>query len=215
VRALALSLLVGCAPVVASRPALGAVERPRARPARSLTLPASSPSGEEPSVGEVVHMALEAARGVAPERIAELARRARLTGLVPQLRLSVERGLQQDLSSSTTRTVDKTNTASGDDLSLSAGLTFDLDRLVFAPDEVRLLSVERWLAGDRRKLIQEVVKLYYQRRRLLRERALGSAPDGELDDSIAEVEALLDGVTNSAFSRAYSLQAPVTSSSAR
>lgn len=147
-------------------------------------------------------MALEAASGLAPARIHELARRARLTGLVPQLRVSVERGLQQDLSSSTTSTVDRTHTALGDDLSLSAALTFELDHLVFAPDEVRLLSVERWLAGDQRKLIQEAVKLFYQRRRLLRERALTQAPDGELDDSIAEVEALLDGVTNGAFGRA-------------
>lgn len=144
-------------------------------------------------------MAIEAARGLAPERIRELARRARLTGLVPQLRLSVERGLQQDLSTSSTRSADKTNT--GDDFSLNAGLTFDLDRLVFAPDEVRLLSVERWLAGDQRKLIQEVVKLYYQRRRLLRERALTAAPDSELDDSIAELDALLDGATGGAFTR--------------
>jgi hypothetical protein len=144
-------------------------------------------------------MALDAARGLAPERIRELARRARLTGLVPQLRVSVERGLQQDLTS-TKNTTDKT--ALGDDFSLSAGLTFDLDRLVFAPDEVRLLSIERWLAGDQRKLVQEVVKLYYQRRRLLRERALTAAADSELDDSIAELDALLDGATHGAFTRA-------------
>jgi hypothetical protein len=161
----------------------------------------SRPSAEPP-VADVVRMAQQAARGLAPERIRELARRARLTGLVPQLRVSVERGLQQDLSSSSTRTVDKTNTALGDDFSLSAGLTFQLDRLVFAPEEVRLLSVERWLAGNQRKLLQEVVKLYYQRRRLVRERALTRAPDGELDDSIAELEALLDGATDGAFTRA-------------
>ncbi|HEY6880129.1 MAG TPA: hypothetical protein VI299_19025, partial [Polyangiales bacterium] len=127
-----------------------------------------------------------------------LARRARLSGLAPQVRLSAERGLQQDLSSSSSAQVDKTNT--GDDLSLSASLTFELDRLVFAPDEVRLLSVERWLAGDQRKLVAEVVKLYFQRRRLLRERALSAVPDGELDDSIAELDALLDSATAGAFS---------------
>ncbi|HEY6876455.1 MAG TPA: hypothetical protein VI299_00470, partial [Polyangiales bacterium] len=64
-------------------------------------------------MGEVVQMALGAARGLSPERIRNLARRARLSGLAPQLRLSAERGLQQDLSSSTSAQVDKTNT--GDD----------------------------------------------------------------------------------------------------
>jgi hypothetical protein len=193
-------LALGCAPAaqVPVRPEVRVRSAPRASTSRGV--PAAR-RFEEPAVAEVVRMALDAARGLAPERIRELARRARLTGLVPQLRLSVERGLQQDLSSSTTRTVDKTNTALGDDFSLNAGLTFDLDRLVFAPDEVRLLSIERWLAGDQRKLVQEVVKLYYQRRRLLRERALTSAADSELDDSIAELDALLDGATNGAFTR--------------
>lgn len=151
-------------------------------------------------MGDVVRMALGAARGLSPERIRNLARRARASGLAPLLRLSAERGLQQDLSSSTSAQAAKSDTKIGDDLSLSASLTFQLDRLVFAPDEVRLLSVERWLAGDQRKLVAEVVKLYFQRRRLLRERALSAAPDGELDDSIAELEALLDSVTAGAFS---------------
>jgi hypothetical protein len=204
-RWLVLAMVVGCAAVrtPARSPVQPRVARQAARVEPRPAHPAAA-AGVQHSVAEVVRMALDAARGLAPERIRELARRARMTGLVPQLRLSVERGLQQDLSSSTSRTVDRTNTALGDDLSLSAGLTFDLDRLVFAPDEVRLLSVERWLAGDQRKLIAEVVKLYYQRRRLLRERALTNAPDGELDDSIAEVEALLDGATNGAFGRATS-----------
>jgi hypothetical protein len=164
---------------------------------------------QEPAVSEVVQMALAAARGLSPERIANLARRARLTGLAPQLRLSAERGLQQDLSSTTGSRSDRTNAAIGDDFSFGATLTFELDRLVFAPDEVRLLSVERWLAGDQRKLVAEVVKLYFQRRRLLRERALTSAPDSELDDSLAELDALLDGLTAGAFGAA------TTASSAR
>ncbi len=194
-----LILLVGCAPV---RPAL--VQRPvRAVVAHRATTHVAveaSTAYAEPGVADVVRMALDAAGGLAPERTLELARRARLTGLVPQLRVSVERGLKQNLTSSTTSMVDKT--ALGDDFSLSAALTFELDKLMFASDEVRLLSVERWLAGDQRKLLNEVVKLYYQRRRLLRDRAATQAPDRELDDALAEVEALLDGVTGGAFTRA-------------
>jgi hypothetical protein len=121
---------------------------------------------------------------------------------MPQLKLSVERGLKQDLSSSTTALSDRVNAAVGDDLSLGATLTLDLDRLVFAPEEVRLLSVERWLEADRRKLINEVVRLYFQRRRFLREQASAPVPDAELADSIAEVEAVLDELTDGKFGQA-------------
>jgi hypothetical protein len=147
-------------------------------------------------------MALKAARGLGAERIRQLSKRARLAGLMPQLKLSVERGLQQDLSSSTTALSDRVNAAVGDDLSLGATLTLELDRLVFAPEEVRLLSVERWLETDRRKLINEVVRLYFQRRRLLREQATALSPDAELADSIEEVEAVLDEFTDGKFGEA-------------
>jgi hypothetical protein len=201
-RALLLCLSACVTPVAKPTPRPAAIAPLRPRSSASASASASrveSFERAEPSVSEVVTWALAAARGISPDRVRDLAHRARMTGLVPQLRLSAERGLQQDLSSSTSSTLDKTNTALGDDFSFSASLTFELDRLVFAPDEVRLLSVERWLAGDQRKLVAEVVKLYFQRRRLLRERALTSAPDSELDDSIAELEAQLDGVTAGAF----------------
>lgn len=173
--------------------------RPRnARPPRTTT----SLSTREPSARDVIQMALKASRGLSPERIRELSKRARLAGLMPQLKLSVERGLKQDLSSSSTALSDRVNAAVGDDLSLGATLTLELDHLVFAPDEVRLLSLERLLATDRRKLVSEVVRLYFQRRRLLREQASAPEPDAELADSIAEVEAVLDGLTDGKFGEA-------------
>ena len=159
-------------------------------------------AGAEPSVRDVVRMALQAARRLGPERLRELSRRARLAGLVPQLKLNADRGLQQDLSSSASTQTARTNAATGDNLSLGVSLTFELDRLVFAPEEVRLLSVERWLMTDQRKLVADVVKLYFQRRRLLREQAAAPVKDPELADSIVELEALLDGYTDGSFSAA-------------
>lgn len=173
---------------------------PLPAPAQAQTQVQAKP--REPSVREVVQMTLRAARGLGVERIRELARRARLSGLVPQLKLSADRGLNQDLSSSSSSTTERINAAVRDDLSVGATLTFELDRLVFAPEEVRLLSVERWLASDTRKLVSDVVKLYFQRRRYLRERASAVAPDPELDDSISELEALLDSFTDGAYTRA-------------
>lgn len=162
--------------------------------ARTAALPA-----REPSAREVVAMALRAARGIGTERVRELTRRARLAGLAPQLRLSAERGVQQDRSASSSAASDRTQAASGADLSLSATLTFELDRLVFAAEEVRLLSIDRWLEADRRRLMSEVVRLYFQRRRLLREQASAPVEDPELGDAVRETEALLDALTDGAF----------------
>lgn len=172
--------------------------------AAMLRHPASAwaePPGREPTVAEVIRLAQRAARTLGPARIRELARRARLRGLVPQLRLSAERILQQDLSSTTSVQSDREQAETGDDLRFSATLTFDLDRLVFAADEVRLLSIGRWLEGDLRKLIVEVVRLYFQRRRLIRELAEAHGDDPEMADRLAETEALLNAYTDGAFER--------------
>ena len=172
---------------------LGGSVRAQSRPA---------PAPREPSVAEVVRMARAAARDLGPARVRELARRARLRGLVPQLRVSTQRGLQQDRSSSSSSASDRTNAAVADDLDMGATLSFDLGRLVFAPDEVRLLSIERWLASDLRKLVTEVVRLYFARARLLREQADAPVADPELTEAIREHEALLDAFTDGGFSRA-------------
>lgn len=154
------------------------------------------------TVRAVVQMALKVARHTAPGRAEELGKRARLAGLVPQLRLGARRGLQQDQSLTSTLSDDRTNASLGDDLTLEAGLTFQLDRLVFAPEQVRLLAVERWLASDRRKLVEDVVRLFFRRARLLEERRTAPIADPALDADIAELEALLDAYTDGAFSEA-------------
>lgn len=163
--------------------------------------PAYAPAG--PSARDLVRMVLRASRDIDPERIERLVRRARLSGLSPALRLGAERGLKQDLSSSSTREAERLAAAIADDISLDATLTFDLARLVFAPEEVRLLSVQRWLAGDRRKLVEHALSLYFKRRRLLLEERT-AAPE-ELSGirlAIEELEALLDAMTDGAYGEA-------------
>ena len=192
-------------PATASATPAGDGDRSSADP-RSSPAAVSRDARSGPGVRVVVRMALKAARRFGVARVRALARRARLAGLLPHVRLSAERGLEQDLSSSTTAQSDRTLAAVGDAISLGATLTFDLDRLVFAPEEVRLLSIERWLGSDERKLVTEVVRLYYQRRRLLREQASARAPDPELTDGISEIEAMLDALTGGEFASA--LEAP-------
>jgi hypothetical protein len=169
----------------------------------SLARAQESPSSRAgPGVREVVRMALQAARHIDPARIELLVRRARLAGLMPTLKVGAERGLKQDLSSSSSIEVERLGAAVADDLSFEAVLNFDLSRLVFAPEEVRLLSVERWLAGDQRKLIEEVVQLYFKRRKLIESPPSSEEENGVRALSIAEIEALLDAMTNGAYGRA-------------
>lgn len=156
-----------------------------------------------PSARELVRMVLKAGHLVDPERVAALMRRARLAGLMPTLKLGAERALQQDLASTSSTDIERQAAAIGDDLSFDASLSFDLSRLVFAPEEVRLVSVQRWLYGDQRKLAQDALQLYFRRRKLLlQERAASAAEQLELALAIEEVEAVLDAMTDGAYARA-------------
>ncbi len=182
-----------------------------------FTAPTLAESDSKPplTVRDVVRMAIKAARHSGPGRAEQLARRARLAGLVPQLKLGARRGLQQDQSSTSTLSDDRVNASLGDDLTVEAGLTFQLDRLVFAPEEVRLLAVERWLAADRRKLVEDVVRLFFRRERLVQERDSAAADDTALDADIAELEALLDAYTENQFTAALAKLPPRTKRSAQ
>lgn len=182
----------------------------------SLTTPAwaeppisagSSAQRLGPSVRDVVRMALKAARHTDPARIERLVQRARLAGLMPTLKVGAERGLKQDLSSSSTSEAERLAAAVADDFSFEASLTFDLPRLVFAPEEVRLLSVQRWLAGDQRKLVEEVVHLYFKRRRLLEAPPVTGDEAVERALAIAEIEAVFDAITAGAYGRALARNA--------
>ncbi len=188
----------------------------RAQDIPTPSVPARTAEASSPqiSVRVVVQMALKAARHTAPGRADELGKRARLAGLVPQLKLGARRGLQQDQSSSSTLSDDRTNASLGDDLTLEAGLTFQLDRLVFAPEQVRLLAVERWLASDRRKLIEDVVHLYFRRARFVHERDAAAQADAAIDADIAELDALLDAYTDGEFSAALAKLPPPSSGEA-
>ena len=61
-------------------------------------------------------------------------------------------------------------------------------------------ELKRWLAGDQRKLVEEAIRLYFRRRKLVLERQQASDP--ELDVAIAELDALLDALTDGGFTRA-------------
>jgi hypothetical protein len=152
----------------------------------------------EPSAERVVRSAVRAG-AVDPLRARRVADRARAAGWVPWLRVTARRGQARDLQIETDAT--GIDVSTDDELSAEATLTFRLDRLVFAPEEVPLLREERARAEARHELIRAVLHVYFERRRLQLERDLLGRGGIEIEARIAEAEGLLDAFTGGRFSR--------------
>jgi hypothetical protein len=156
----------------------------------------------EPTVAEVLREANRQSRHEEPA--SELASRARIAGWVPSLGLKARRGQAVDLASSGGGSDESLRLSTDDDLTLEAGLTFELSRVVFAREEVavrRQADAELRDAAARRGAI---IRLYFERKRLLVERDLldTKAPEAIARSvRILEIEALLDVFTGGAFGR--------------
>lgn len=153
----------------------------------------------EPSASDVVRAAL-ATRTADPARARDAIDRARLSGLLPTARAGLRRGQAIDLRG-LTGTPDDANVSTGDDLIVDGSLVFQLDRLVFAPQEGALLGELRALEQARAELVRAVIALYFERRRLQLERDLLGRRDLATMLRILEIEALLDAFTAGAFTR--------------
>ncbi len=154
---------------------------------------------DEPPIDLVVAAAL---RQSAPdlEGLESIATRARLSGLLPTVRVGLRRGTGWDLSQ---RLDDSGRVQLGtdDSMLLRGEAAFALDRLIFAPQEVPLAREQRATRLVRLDLVRSVVRLYYERRRLLLERDLLGAGSIEHATRIIEATALLDAFTGGAFTR--------------
>lgn len=151
----------------------------------------------EPGVTRIVAAAL---RAMGRDTSDAMAARARAAGWVPRLGLSARRGTAVDLSDSATG-ADGLRLSTDDDLTLGATLSFELDRVVFRREEVALARERRAHEAARQERTREVVRLYFLRRRLQLEQALGASGRLERALRIAELEAVLDAFTGGAFQR--------------
>lgn len=154
----------------------------------------------EPSVQRVVRAALEA-RTASPGRVHDAMDRARGTGWLPTTRVAIRRGQAVDLRGLTGLADTPSNVSTDDDLMVEGSMVFRLDRIVFASEEVPMLRELRNLEQLRAEIVQAVVHLYYERRRLQLERDLLGPEDIAHAVRLLEVEALLDGFTGGAFAR--------------
>lgn len=154
----------------------------------------------EPSVAQVIRASLHE-RTARPSRIHDAMNRARGTGWLPRTRVSVRRGQAVDLRGLADDPDAVTNVSTDDDLTFEASMTFDLDRVVFAGEEVSLLRELRSAEQSEAELARVVVHLYFERRRLQLERDLLGRTELPRVLRILETEALLDAFTGGAFTR--------------
>ena len=155
----------------------------------------------EPEVERVIAAAWRA-RSASPSRVHDAMNRARGTGWLPTARTSIRRGQTVDLRGLTGDTLGTpTNVSTDDALTFEATLTFRLDRIVFASEEVPMLRELRSVELERSDLARVIVHLYFERRRLQLERDLAGLVDVPRALRILEIEALLDAFTEGSFTR--------------
>jgi len=156
-----------------------------------------------PSVAQVQEAALRRAT-LAPRTAERWLRRARAAALLPEIQVGVD--LRSDQGWKLDQAADD-----GDELSQDLGAArniqlrarWDLDRLIFNPDELRAARAALDLADVRERLLVRVTQLYFERHQLLLEIASLPARDGR--EAIArqvrllEVEAILVGLTGLRF----------------
>lgn len=150
----------------------------------------------EPTIREVQETALKYAEVVHPERIKTLRKNAKLKALLPDLSIDYDKTINYDSSA------DRYFVGPYD-----WGFTFswDIGDLVFS-EQVRLIdSNARLMVQLRDDILDEITRLYYERRKLQTELILDppQTPEQELVKRLRleELTANIDGLTGGYFSR--------------
>jgi competence ComEA-like helix-hairpin-helix protein len=162
--------------------------------------------GDEPSIREVQEAAVEYARAN-PDTVDGWRWRVRTNALLPQVRSYVIGDIDRDIRTrtnldATDAVVETTDNDNSVRLALQA--TWDLDRLVFDRNELGVWRETMRMANLRDRVVDEVTRRYYERRRLQIDIKL--APPTELADRvrkelrIQELTADLDALTGGWFS---------------
>jgi hypothetical protein len=154
----------------------------------------------EPSVRDVQEAASRYAE-VHPELIQSWRSRARLAASAPQFRAeyrTVNSADNRQVESTSSPSITTNNTVEHRPL---VRAQWDLDRLVFNPDELRVANQTVDLVRLRESVMDQATKLYFERRRLQVENDLAPAADIagrvrkelRLQELVADIDALTGG----------------------
>jgi hypothetical protein len=159
----------------------------------------------DPTIEEVQEAALRQS-ALEPEKTRSLLRRVRWAGVLPRVEASLSRGYGRDEDLDREyEEMDDLSLATDQDLELRVAVQWDLDRLIFDPEELRAHRETAYLTQRRRELLLSVTGVYYELVRLRAEALRGGPATAE--DTLAralrtaELEALLDGLTGGLVSR--------------
>lgn len=162
--------------------------------------------GHEPTIREVQEAAVLYARAH-PDAIDSMRWRVRTNALLPEFQTWVVADLDRDVRTRTNLdAADAVIQTTDDDnsLRLTARATWDLDRVVFDRNELGVWRESMRMANLRDRVVDEVTRRYYERRRLQVDLEL--SPPTELADRvrkdlrIQELTADLDALTGGWFS---------------
>jgi hypothetical protein len=142
--------------------------------------------------------------GIDSAAAARWLRRSRIAAALPTVSVQYDQHLDRGwVLDSEVGQADALRADAGVQAVVRAKATWELDRLIYAPDELRAARAAIDVADLRERVLVEVTALYFERQRLLLEREL--APPADLDTAIAtairlrEVEGLLAGLTGLEF----------------
>jgi len=166
----------------------------------------------DPSIEEAQRAALRNAT-LEPRRARRLLSRVRCAGVLPRVEASLSRGLSRDEDLDRAyQEMDELSLATDEDLDFRLTVRWDLDRLIYDPEELRAYREVASQAQRRRELLLAVTRMYYELL-LLRfqqetQPAADSASRVERELRIDELRALLDGLTGGLFTRGQGGEGP-------
>jgi hypothetical protein len=209
--------LVGAALVALVAPLLAGAgdDAPAAAPPADL---AGTLSGVVVPSAEDVRAMVIAAHGLDRERFGRLARNAGLAALLPVLEVRVDRNIEDDRTASRSRSLSVSSSgvylgpddesyglATDDDWRIRVRAVWELDRLVYDRGELAALQREIEAVEKRARLVDQALKLYFERRKLVEQSLLSPPTDAAVraarELEIERLTARLDALTDGGFSQ--------------
>jgi len=181
-----------------------------------VTLPATqiSPRGwawaegrygfdREPTINEVHQLAIDYAE-VNQEKIANWRVLARKKALLPDLSVGLDRDASDLFHWNTGASPDELQKGR-EIIDWDVSLSWDLADLVWSADQTAIDSRSKLMVELREDILDEVTRLYFERRRLQIELVSSDGSDGQItlgrEMRIAELTALIDALTGGEFSK--------------
>ncbi len=166
---------------------------------------------QEPTIEQVQRWAIHHAE-VEPEKIERWRRQAKMKAYLPDLSISAgkDRGTTVDLDRGGTNDPDRYIIGPEDrSFNVDVSVSWDLADLIWSDDQTSIDVRSRLMVQLRDDILDEVTRLYFERRRLQVEQELSPTKDVRLQVAqelrIQELTAQIDGLTGGEFSRRLNL----------